>query len=68
MLYEAQQKVTRLERECRKQSELLEVQEFKIERIEEAKGEVKARFTAKEAEAEAATARVNELEKEVESL
>ena len=44
------------------------MQEFKIERIEEAKGEVKARFTAKEAEAEAATARVNELEKEVESL
>ena len=35
-LYESKNKITRLERECRKQGELLEVQELKMERIEEA--------------------------------
>ena len=67
-LYEAKNKITRLERECRKQSELLEVQELKMERIEEAQGKAKARIATAEAEAEAATHRVNNLEAEVEDM
>ena len=58
LLFEAQKKVTRLEKESRKQSELLEVQELKLERVEEATGKAKVKFRAKEAEAEAATTKV----------
>ena len=36
LLYEAKNKITRLERESRKHNELLEVQELKLERVEEA--------------------------------
>ena len=58
LLFEATKKVARLEKESRKQSELLEVQELKLERVEEATGNAKVKFRAKEAEAEAATTKV----------
>ena len=68
MLCEAERKIKRLEVDLRKKSDEIEVQELKIERLEEAKGKAKSQRDAKEAEAEAEKFKVMKLGREVDEL